>query len=417
MEPSKPSELVVVIPEPIERQLIELSNGVSGAETHAWPECTGIFRTDEGHIRLEAPSDILYPSSISLCRHIPCFVGHKPIGSISFDSLPESNNWESPSLLLIASPESTGSITAYYVEPGDKSIPATTTPCTVILLGDRLGLFDRISPVVNLSKLQDKKVAVIGLGSGGGFGAVELAKSGIGSLILVDYDRLEITNVSRHVCGLLDIGRWKTRAVKDKILQHNPDTDIACHEVDITEQPELLESIVDSVDMVFVATDNEISKYLINEQCVYQHVPAVYGGVYERAFAGEVVLVMPDRGGCYSCVRQNLARTPGIVSATVAGEYADDVDTPHEPGLGIDVGFIANLQVKIAVSGLLDDRVPAFNDPGDQMIIWVNSARPQDGPLFGSSLSRYFVKVPRLPDCRTCGVLTNFEEPEDPAHE
>ena len=71
MEPSKPPELVVVIPEPIERQLIELSNGVSATETHAWPECTGIFRADEGHIRLETPSDILYPSSTSLCRHIP----------------------------------------------------------------------------------------------------------------------------------------------------------------------------------------------------------------------------------------------------------------------------------------------------------------------------------------------------------
>lgn len=417
MEPCKPSELVVVIPEPIERQLIELSSGVSGSETLAWAECTGIFRTDEGHIRLEILSDILYPPSTSLSHHIPCFIGQKPAGPISFDSLHESNDWKIPSLLLISGPESSGSITAYYVEPGDKSTPAITTPCTVILLGDRQGLFDRISPVVNLSKLQDKKVAVIGLGSGGGFGAVELAKSGIGSLILVDYDRLEITNVSRHVCGLLDIGRWKTRAVKDRILQHNPDIDIVCHEVDITEQPELLESIVGSVDMVFVATDNEISKYLINEQCVYHRVPAVYGGVYERAFAGEVVLVMPDRGGCYSCVRQNLARTPGIVSSTAAGEYTDDLDAPHEPGLGIDVGFIANLQVKIALSGLLDDRIPVFNDPEDQMVIWVNSARPEDGPLFGSSLSRYFVKVPRVPECRTCGVLMNFEEPEDLAHE
>lgn len=417
MEPSKPSELVVVIPEPIERQLTELSGGVSGSGIHAWAECTGIFRKDERHIRLEVLGGALDQSSTPQSHRVPCFIGHGPAGSISFDLLLESNDWQSPYLLLIADPESTRSIGVYYVEPGDHPAPTKTTQCTVILLGNKQGLFDRIGPVVNLSTLQDKRVAVIGLGSGGGFGAVELAKSGIGSLILVDYDRLEIANVSRHVCGLMDIGRWKTRAVKDKILQHNPDIDITCHEVDITEQPELLESIVGSVDMVFVATDSEISKYLINEQCVYHRVPAVYAGVYERAFAGEVILVMPGRGGCYSCVRQNLAKTPGIVSSAPVGEYTDDLDVQHEPGLGIDVGFIANLQVKIAVSGLLDDKIPAFNDPEDQMIIWVNSARPEDGPLFGSSLSRYFVKVPRVPECRTCGVMEDFEGPVYHSHD
>jgi len=406
MGPSKPFELVVVIPEPVERQLTELCTGASGPEAHAWPECTGIFRSDEGHIRLETFRDV--PAAPSAYQ-IPCFFAAISKGATSFDSLDGSENWKSPSLLLVVSPESRSPITAYYIEPGS---PHTTSECAVILLSDRHDLFDRISPVVNLSELQGKKVAVVGLGSGGGFGALELAKSGVGSLILVDYDRLQISNVSRHICGLADIGRWKTRAVKDKILQHNPDTNIECHEVDVTEWPETLESIVRSVDLVFVATDSEISKYLINEQCIHHKIPALYGGVYERAFAGEVVLVTPDRGGCYSCVRQKLARTPGVVSSAVVGEYTDDMDTPHEPGLGIDVGFIANLQVKLAISELLDDRVPAFDNPEDQMIIWVNTARPEDGPLFGSSLSRYFVKVPKVPDCRACGVLTDFEEPE-----
>jgi|GEM_PF-1862303 len=417
MEPSKSPELVVVITEPIEDQLIERSKGVSGLVPLAWPECTGLYRPDEGHIRLEMRGDIPCSPSDQSAYRLPCFVIGSPPESVSAGSICDSDNWESPSLLLIVDPESNDSVTACYISPGDQKVAGTIILCSVELIGGSHRLFNRIGSVVDLHTLQGKKVAVVGLGSGGGLGAVELAKSGVGSFILVDYDRLEVENISRHVCGLSDVGRWKTRAIKDRILQHNPEALIECHEIDVTEQIELLESIVSSVDLVFVATDSEISKYLVNEHCVNHGVPAVYGGVYERAFAGEVVLVTPGRGGCYSCVRHNLANTSGTVSSAFLGDYTDETDTAHEPGLGIDVGFIANLHVKIALSVLSSISLPVFNDPEDQMIIWVNSAKPEDGPLFGTPLTRYFVKVPRVPDCRTCGVLTTYEQPEDPAHE
>ena len=301
--------------------------------------------------------------------------------------------------------ESPNLISGYYLNPIDR----TRTLGVIELIGQPSRSFDRIRPLVDITNMQHKKVAVIGLGSGGGFGAVELAKSGVGSFTLVDFDRLQVENISRHSCGLADVGRWKTRAIRDKILQHSSSAVIECYEIDVTEQTELLESIVASVDLVFVATDNEMSKYMINEVCVSKRVPAVYGGVYERAFAGEVVLVTPDHGGCYACVRHGLANTSGTMSVALGGDYTDEPDISHEPGLGIDVGFIANLHVRIALSAL-EESIAIFNNPEDQMIIWVNSAKPSDGPLFGTPLSRYFVTVPRVPDCRTCGMISIIEE-------
>ena len=413
MDPHKRSDLVVVIPELIEGLLIERSKGVSGSVPSAWPECAGLYRSDEGIIRLGLVEDTRHLPSDNALHHVPCFIVCKPFGWESVGSISESDKLNVASLIFIIDPKSANHITALYISPGDTPTAERIVRCPVELIGNRHRLFNRISAVVDLHSLQDKKVAVIGLGSGGGLGAVELAKSGVGSFILVDYDRLEVENISRHVCGLSDVGRWKTRAVKDRILQHNPGAAIECHEVDITEDLDLLESIVDSVDLVFVATDSEVSKYLVNEHCVNFQVPAVYGGVYESAFAGEVVLVTPGRGGCYSCVRHNLANTSGTVSSTLLGDYTDNIDTAHEPGLGIDVGFIANIHVKIALSALLNTSGSVFNDPEDQMIIWVNSAKPDDGPLFGTPLTRYFVKVPRVPDCRTCGVLAVYDEPED----
>lgn len=81
--------------------------------------------------------------------------------------------------------------------------------------------------------LRDSGVAVLGLGSGGSFVARELAKAGIGRFLLLDDDRLEVSNVARHECGLSDVGRLKVNAMRDYILDHNPAAEISTHAVHI----------------------------------------------------------------------------------------------------------------------------------------------------------------------------------------
>ncbi len=406
------SEIIVVLPRSVERHLFERKPHSQKTGPSIWPECLAVFRPEEGHIRLDINRPNYHLITTGASPNIKCTVAvsyGNGVPAIESVSKLDANQLF---LLLSINLESPQSVNAHLLAPGINASSPKLSRCTVVSFDDQKGVFDRIEPVIDLPVLQRSKVAIIGLGTGGGVAAMALAKSGVGSLVLVDYDRLELPNVTRHICGTSDIGRWKTRAIQDRILGHGLDTSIECFEADITEQPDLLNQIVGSVDLVLVATDSELSKYMINETCIYHQIPATYGGVYERAFAGEIVLVIPDKGGCYACVRHHLANTAGSISNSFEDNYGENPDMLHEPGLGLDVSFIANLQTKISLSVLLDYQSSVFPDPEDQMLIWVNSANPQDGPLFSSPLSRYFVKVPKVLGCRTCGVIESTENPE-----
>ena len=271
-------------------------------------------------------------------------------------------------------------------------------------------VFSRLKGIFDNRVLSGKTVAVIGVGSGGSVGTLEMAKAGVGNFVLVDFDRLKAHNVARHVCGLADVGRFKTRAVRDAILQHNPDASVVCYEADITENSDLLEKIAATSDLVFVATDNELSRYLINEACLAAGTPAIYGGAYERAFAGEVVRVIPGEAGCYACVRQALASTMRSISSQQEFDYTDDSEFQAEPGLGLDVSFIAMIHAKFALMTLLKDTESLLGDLDAEMVIWVNSARPEDGELFERPLTRHLLRVPKSEDCPSCG---GWDEAQD----
>ena len=280
---------------------------------------------------------------------------------------------------------------------------ATPETCESEVIRLETDVFSRLKGIFDTRVLAPKTVAVVGVGSGGSMGAVELAKAGVGNFILVDFDRLKPHNISRHQCGIADIGRFKTRAVRDAILQHSPQASVECHEADITKDGALLDEIVERSDLVFVATDNELSKYLINEACVAADTVAVYGGAYERAFAGEVIRVIPGVAGCYACVRQGLASTMRSISSQQVFDYSEDSEFEAEPGLGLDVRFIAMIHAKMALMTLLRDVPSTVGDIDAEMIIWINTARPQDGELFQRPLTRHLVRVPRSQDCPCCG--------------
>ena len=279
----------------------------------------------------------------------------------------------------------------------------TAIECGIEVVRLETDVFSRVKGIFDNRALADKVVCVVGMGSGGGIAALELAKAGVGNFSLIDFDRLKAHNISRHVCGLADVGRFKTRAVRDRILQHNPMASVQCHEVDITEDDDLLYSVVSESDLVIVATDTELSRYLINEACLASGTPAVYGGVYERAFAGEVIRVIPGNAGCYACVRQGMAGTMRNISSDQVVDYTDDTGFQAEPGLGLDVSFIALIHAKVALLTLLRDVETSLEDINADMIIWTNAARPEDGELFEQPMARTFVRVVKNENCPSCG--------------
>lgn len=111
---------------------------------------------------------------------------------------------ESPVLVLAAPGDGEHALRAFPFA-SESSGPEE---CEVEVIRLETDLFSRLKGIFDTSVLTPKTVAVFGLGSGGGVGAVELAKAGVGNFILVDFDRLKAHNITRLVCGLSDVGRY-----------------------------------------------------------------------------------------------------------------------------------------------------------------------------------------------------------------
>ena len=393
--------MIVVLSQEVEPWLFTQNEEEYQLGTVKCKELRAVLRPEENHIRV-------YVSDAGQAERLPTYGHH--IDCYIFESESTCNPeqlsatkapGEGRQLLLCVDRTDPTSISAFYFA----SSTSPSLSCVVEPVRLESDLYSRVQGIFDSNDLKSKTVCVIGLGSGGSFGAVELAKCGVGKFILVDFDRLHTHNVTRHICGIGDVGRFKTRSVRDVILQHSPNAQVECWESDITEDDQLLEQVVIGSDLVFAATDNELSKYIINDVCLSKSVPAVYGGVYERAFAGEVIRVIPGLTGCYACVRQGLSKTTGSLTTPTELDYTDDASMEAEPGLGLDVGFIASLHTKLALLTLLRGQDATMQDIDSEMIIWVNSARPEDGELFATPLSRFFVRVPRVGDCPACGVV------------
>ena len=158
-----------------------------------------------------------------------------------------------------------------------QSIPVQTQ-----ILNFEGDLFSRVQGIFDTNLIKDFQVAIFGLGSGGSFVAIELAKCGINHFALFDFDRLEIQNISRHVCTLKDLGRLKTDAVGDLILSINPRADITKFTFDIaaTENRAIIAEVVANSDALVMATDSENSRFLINEIALQTLKPLFYAGAY-----------------------------------------------------------------------------------------------------------------------------------------
>ena len=148
--------------------------------------------------------------------------------------------------------------------------------------------FERIEALFNIAAFASVKVLIAGCGSGGASVALQLVMSGIRNFTLIDNDILGPENVIRHVCGHRYVGQKKVEAVADVLLDRNPNASIAKIDADIMAYPGLAAEIA-KAGVVVLATDNEPTRYTINEICVRQGVPFVVGRVFTRGIGGEVL--------------------------------------------------------------------------------------------------------------------------------
>jgi molybdopterin/thiamine biosynthesis adenylyltransferase len=279
--------------------------------------------------------------------------------------------------------------------------------------------WDRVERLIgsdNLARLASKRVAIVGLGSGGGAVALNLAMSGLGNFILVDDDVLEESNVVRHVADRRYIGQPKAEAVADLIRHRNPKANVMVHVGRIEQHMDAL----DQIDILVSAVDGEGPKYVLNQAALKRNLTAVYAGVYERGEGGDAVVIYPYDGPCYACwaaeLREGLTITNTTTGELDYGMIGPEGTLEAEPGLWLHVMRVATVQTHLILNELLKGTDVYEPMPGNTVIL-ANSALEIVNGQVSQPQTAVWVTIDRDPECLVCGdrlrnraVLTDERE-------
>jgi len=174
-------------------------------------------------------------------------------------------------------------------------------------------------------KLKSAKVLIIGTGGLGSPTALYLAAAGIGTLGLVDFDVVDVSNLQRQLLHTTpDIDRLKVESAAEKIGALNPHVNIRKHHMKVTK--ENVVKLLEDYDVIAECTDNFDGKFLINDTCVEMNKPLVFATVVR--FEGQATTIIPGESPCFRCIFEEppppemafSGRTSGILGA-VAGAF------------------------------------------------------------------------------------------------
>ena len=149
-------------------------------------------------------------------------------------------------------------------------------------------------------QLLKAKVLLVGAGGLGCPAALYLAAAGVGTLGIIDSDKVELTNLQRQILhGLADVGRPKTESAKEAIHRINPDVKVVTYQERLT--PQNVIEIFQDYDIVIDGSDNFPTKYLVNDASFFTGKPYIYGGVFQ--FEGQASVFFSKEGGpCLRCL-------------------------------------------------------------------------------------------------------------------
>lgn len=196
-------------------------------------------------------------------------------------------------------------------------------------------------------RLKAARVLIVGSGGLGSPLGLYLAAAGVGKLGIVDFDRVEESNLQRQVLhGTRDIGRPKTESALDRLGDLNPYVDLQAHPAALTAAN--AQQILAHYDIVVDGTDNFATRYLVNDACVLAGKPNVYGSIFR--FQGQVAVFHPAGGGpCYRCLYRE-PPPPGMVPSCAEGGV-----------LGVLPGVIGTLQATETIKLILGAGAPLLN--------------------------------------------------------
>ncbi|MDQ3224916.1 MAG: molybdopterin-synthase adenylyltransferase MoeB [Gemmatimonadota bacterium] len=183
--------------------------------------------------------------------------------------------------------------------------------------------------VAGQRKLKSARVLTIGAGGLGSPLSLYLAAAGVGTIGIVDFDVVDLTNLQRQIVhGTSTLGRSKLDSAEERLTDLNPNVRIERHETRLTSQNAL--EILREYDIVVDGTDNFPTRYLVNDACVLLGKPNVYGSIFR--FEGQASLFYAPKGPCYRCLYSE-PPPPGLVPSCAEGGV-----------LGVLPGIIGSIQ-------------------------------------------------------------------------
>jgi proteasome lid subunit RPN8/RPN11 len=282
----------------------------------------------------------------------------------------------------------------------------------------RDGIRSRLEGAV-ASSLRSARVLLVGLGSGGSQTAEALVRAGVEQVTAIDKDTVGPENLSRTVYQFADVGLDKTEALAARLNAINPAATVRTVTAALDDIPDAdLTAMVSESDLVVAATDDPKAQLRLNHLAWTLGIPAVFGGVYARGQAGEVVFTVPGLEGirCYRCATASRRST----DHGGAGINYGTGQLNAEPALGADISHIVTASVKIAI-GLLElcsgdaghsagNLVATALGNGYQFLILSTVPGYDFFPkVFADAAGQHgyqsvWMSVEANPDCPTCGT-------------
>ncbi len=219
--------------------------------------------------------------------------------------------------------------------------------------------FSRVSMLIDINQLKNKTVAIVGIGGVGGYVAESLARSGVGKLILVDYDVVDETNINRQIIALHStIGKEKVSLMEERIHDICEDTQVVSYRIMYGEENRY-DIFSEKIDFLVDACDIVRSKQILITECLNRGIPFISSmGTGNRLDPSKLTVT-------------DLAKTEGDPLARIMRKWAKDrgIRTP------IPVLYSSELPIKTGT-----------RQPGS--LIFVSASA---GLLIGSYIVRYFL--------------------------
>ena len=220
--------------------------------------------------------------------------------------------------------------------------------------------------------LMQSKALIVGAGGLGSPSAIYLALAGVGTIGIVDFDVVDMSNLQRQILHhTADVGRPKLDSARDNIQAYNPDVNVVLHEVRLESENAM--EIIGQYDLVVNGADNFATRYLVNDACYLLGKPLVDGSIL--IFDGQTTVFIPGQG-CYRCLFP-APPPPGMVpNCAEAGV------------LGALTGLVGSIQATEALKLIL-----GIGESLSSRLVLIDAL----------SMSFREVKLKRNPDCPLCG--------------